>query len=56
MKEHLNSFDFIRIHDFSPDNGDTGERWREYFEVAAKGAMPELARMREVMNASEPSS
>ena len=39
--------DIVFIHDLSPDNGDMGENWTEYFEEAGKGAMPELTRMRE---------
>jgi D-threo-aldose 1-dehydrogenase len=38
--------DIVFIHDLSPDNGDMGERWPEYFNIAVKGAMPELTRMR----------
>lgn len=43
----LTHIDVVFIHDLSPDNGDLGERWTEYFEQAVKGAMPELTRMRE---------
>lgn len=43
----LTSIDIVFIHDLSPDNADLGERWTDYFEQAAKGAMPELTRMRE---------
>ncbi|EPX63325.1 L-fucose dehydrogenase [Cystobacter fuscus DSM 2262] len=39
--------DMVFIHDLSPDNRDMGERWTEYFDIALKGAMPELIRMRE---------
>ncbi len=39
--------DIVFIHDISVDNGDMGERWVEYFAQAAKGAMPELTKMRE---------
>ncbi|HEY5791758.1 MAG TPA: aldo/keto reductase [Chthoniobacterales bacterium] len=39
--------DIVFIHDLSPDNPDLGERWPEYFDIAAKGAMPELTKMRE---------
>lgn len=39
--------DIVLIHDISPDNGDMGEDWIEYFNQAADGAMPELTRMRE---------
>jgi D-threo-aldose 1-dehydrogenase len=43
----LPRIDIVFIHDLSPVNPDLGERWPEYFEVAAKGAMPELTRMRD---------
>ncbi len=43
----LESIDVVFIHDLSPDNGDLKERWTEQFEIAAKGAMPELTKMRE---------
>ena len=43
----IESIDIVFIHDLSPDNGDMKERWTEYFEIATKGAMPELTRMRE---------
>lgn len=39
--------DIVFIHDLSPDNGDMKEKWVEYFDVALKGAMPELTKMRE---------
>lgn len=39
--------DIVFIHDLSPDNLDMGDRWTEYFEIATKGAIPELTRMRE---------
>ncbi len=41
------SIDIVFIHDLSPDNGDIENDWLQYFEEAAKGAMPELTRMRE---------
>ncbi|BBO35955.1 aldo/keto reductase [Lacipirellula parvula] len=43
----VSQIDIVFIHDLSPDNGDMGEKWTEYFEVAKKGAMPELTRMRD---------
>ena len=43
----LTRIDIVFIHDISSDNADMGERWTEYFDQAAKGAMPELTRMRE---------
>lgn len=41
------SLDMVFIHDLSPDNVDMGENWREYFQTALEGAMPELTKMRE---------
>lgn len=43
----LSSLDIVFIHDLSPDNGDMKEDWLKYFDIAAKGAMPELTKMRE---------
>jgi len=43
----VSSLDLVFIHDLSPDNEDLGDGWREHFEVAVKGAMPELVKMRE---------
>lgn len=43
----LSSLDIVYIHDLSPDNGDMKENWLSYFNEAAKGAMPELSKMRE---------
>ena len=43
----VSSLDIVFIHDLSPDNGDLGEKWTEYFDEAAKGAMPELSKMRD---------
>ncbi|PRY52595.1 D-threo-aldose 1-dehydrogenase [Arcticibacter pallidicorallinus] len=43
----VSSLDIVYIHDLSPDNGDMGKDWLKYFEIARKGAMPELTRMRE---------
>ena len=43
----VSSLDIVFIHDLSPDNKEMGEKWTEYFEVAAKGAMPALTKMRE---------
>ncbi|NYZ61421.1 aldo/keto reductase [Luteimonas deserti] len=43
----IDSLDIVLVHDLSPDNGDMGERWVEYFEQARTGAFPELTRMRE---------
>lgn len=43
----VSSLDLVFIHDLSPDNVDMGDGWREHFDVAIKGAMPELVKMRE---------
>ncbi|MBE8712161.1 aldo/keto reductase [Sphingobacterium hungaricum] len=43
----VSSIDIVFIHDLSPDNGDMKEDWVKYFEIAQKGAMPELTKMRE---------
>ncbi|REA62852.1 aldo/keto reductase [Dyadobacter luteus] len=43
----VSSIDIVFIHDLSPDNGDMKDKWVEHFEVARKGAMPELTKMRE---------
>lgn len=43
----LPCLDIVFIHDLSPDNGDMKEKWVEHFDVALKGAMPELTKMRE---------
>lgn len=41
----IESIDIAYIHDLSPDF--FGDEWTEKFEVARKGAMPELAKMKE---------
>lgn len=43
----VSALDIVFIHDLSPDNGDMKGDWLKYFEIAAKGAMPELTKMRE---------
>ncbi|WP_114750139.1 aldo/keto reductase [Pleomorphovibrio marinus] len=43
----INSIDIVFIHDLSPENADMKDNWMDYFQVAAKGAMPELTKMRE---------
>lgn len=43
----LSSIDIVFIHDLSSDNGDMKDKWTEFFDIAAKGAMPELSRMRD---------
>ncbi|QDU56122.1 aldo/keto reductase [Aeoliella mucimassa] len=41
----VSQIDIAFIHDLSPDNGEID--WQEQFEIARKGAMPELTKMRE---------
>lgn len=43
----LSSIDVVFIHDLSPDNGDMKDNYQQYFDQAAKGAMPELTKMRD---------
>ncbi|MFW7268241.1 aldo/keto reductase [Gluconacetobacter sp. Hr-1-5] len=43
----ISRIDIVYIHDISPSNSDMGARWTEYFDQAAKGAIPALTRMRE---------
>jgi D-threo-aldose 1-dehydrogenase len=43
----IESLDIVFVHDVSPDNPDLAGRWKEYFEIAVKGAFQELTRMRE---------
>lgn len=43
----VSSLDIVYIHDLSPQNSDMGENWLKYFDDAAKGAIPELTKMRE---------
>ncbi|WP_343561406.1 aldo/keto reductase [Sphingobacterium sp.] len=43
----VSSIDVVYIHDLSPDNGDMKDTYASYFEQAAKGAMPELTKMRQ---------
>lgn len=42
----VSQIDIVFIHDLSPDTNDFGRPWTEVYEEAAKGAMPELTRMR----------
>lgn len=42
----VSSIDIVFVHDLSPDNQDMGEKWTEQFAIAAKGAFPELTKMR----------
>jgi len=46
----IERIDYVFIHDLSPDHDEEyeeGTTWLDHFEVAKKGAMPELTKMRE---------
>jgi D-threo-aldose 1-dehydrogenase len=43
----IDSLDIAFVHDISPDNKYLPSPWQEQFEIARKGAFPELTRMRE---------
>jgi D-threo-aldose 1-dehydrogenase len=43
----IDRIDMLFVHDLSPDNIWLPDSWETLFEVAAKGAFPELSRMRE---------
>jgi D-threo-aldose 1-dehydrogenase len=43
----IDSLDIAFVHDISPDNKNLPGPWQEQFEIAQKGAFPELTRMRE---------
>jgi D-threo-aldose 1-dehydrogenase len=43
----IDSIDIAFVHDISPDNKNLPTPWPEQFEIARKGAFPELTRMRE---------
>lgn len=43
----VSSLDIVYIHDLSPQNSDMGDDWLKYFDQAAKGAIPELEKMRD---------
>jgi D-threo-aldose 1-dehydrogenase len=43
----IDSLDIAFVHDISPDNKLLPTSWQEQFDIAAKGAFPELTRMRE---------
>jgi D-threo-aldose 1-dehydrogenase len=43
----VDSIDIAFVHDISPDNKYLPTPWTEQFEIARKGAFPELTRMRE---------
>jgi D-threo-aldose 1-dehydrogenase len=43
----LDSLDIVFVHDLSSDNKLLPTSWQEQFDIAVKGAFPELTRMRE---------
>jgi D-threo-aldose 1-dehydrogenase len=43
----IDSLDIAFVHDISPDNKLLPTSWQEQFDIALKGAFPELTRMRE---------
>jgi D-threo-aldose 1-dehydrogenase len=43
----IDSLDVVFVHDISPDNKYLPTPWQEQFEIARKGAFPELTRMRD---------
>ncbi len=43
----IDSLDIANVHDLSPDNTALGGHWLDFFEIARKGAFPELTKMRE---------
>jgi D-threo-aldose 1-dehydrogenase len=43
----IDSIDIAFVHDVSPDNKLLPTAWQDQFEIARKGAFPELTRMRE---------
>jgi D-threo-aldose 1-dehydrogenase len=43
----IDSVDIVFVHDVSPDNKFLPTDWQEQFEIARKGALSELSRMRE---------
>jgi D-threo-aldose 1-dehydrogenase len=43
----IDSLDIVFVHDLSSDNKLLPTSWQEQFEIATKGAFPELTRMRE---------
>jgi D-threo-aldose 1-dehydrogenase len=43
----IDALDIVFVHDISPDNKLLPTNWQEQFDIAAKGAFPELTRMRE---------
>lgn len=43
----LSKVDIVYIHDLTPDNGEIAGKYEYYFNQAAKGAIPELEKMKE---------
>ncbi|WP_299257310.1 aldo/keto reductase [uncultured Kushneria sp.] len=43
----VSKIDLVYIHDLAPSNEDMGQEWKQYFEIARKGAIPELERLRD---------
>jgi D-threo-aldose 1-dehydrogenase len=43
----LSTIDVVYVHDLSPDTAELGDKWMDQFNIAAKGAFPELTKMRE---------
>jgi D-threo-aldose 1-dehydrogenase len=43
----IDTLDIVFVHDISPDNKLLPTSWQEQFDIAIKGAFPELTRMRE---------
>ena len=43
----IDSIDIAFVHDLSPDNKYLPTSWQDQFKIAAKGAFPELTRMRQ---------
>ncbi|HEY6768615.1 MAG TPA: aldo/keto reductase [Candidatus Sulfotelmatobacter sp.] len=43
----IDYLDIVFVHDISPDNKLLPTSWQEQFDIATKGAFPELTRMRE---------
>jgi D-threo-aldose 1-dehydrogenase len=43
----IESIDIVFVHDLSPDNTSLDGGWERHFEIARKGAFPELTRMRQ---------
>ena len=43
----VDRLDYVFIHDLSPDNDEDLGGWKKQFDIAKKGAMPELSKMRD---------